>query len=93
MNVSPSKISKVSKVRYLSISRFEPLEQTLMFTRNVIYLAGTHRLDIEYAEQPVSGSPFFVKAFNPAYVKVHEIKDGVVGQRSTFRGKKTYLYI
>ncbi len=51
------------------------------------FMTGTHRCDVEYAGQPVPGSPFMVKSFDPGKVQVTGIGNGVVGKQSLFSGK------
>ena len=44
-------------------------------------------MDIEYADQVISGSPFTVKAYDLGNISVEEISDGIIGRRSSFIGK------
>ena len=44
-------------------------------------------MDVEYADQVISGSPFTVKAYDLGNISVEEISDGVIGRRSSFIGK------
>lgn len=58
-------------------------------------LSGTYRVDLEYGDQAIPGSPFYTKVYSAEKVIVQDLRDGVVGKRSTFTGmsvlcKKTF---
>ena len=46
---------------------------------------------MDYAGQPVPGSPFFAKSYDSSKVVVRGCTDGVVGRRSTFTGEYLFL--
>lgn len=53
--------------------------------------AGSHRVDIDYANQPIPDSPFYMKVYDHNNVLVEGIKHGIVGRRSSFTGEsETY---
>ena len=45
---------------------------------------------MDYAGQPVPGSPFFAKSYDSSKVVVRGICDGVVGRRCSFTGEYTF---
>lgn len=55
------------------------------------YFTGIHRIDVDYAGEPVPGSPFFAKSYDSSKVVVRGICDGVVGRRCSFTGEYTHL--
>lgn len=59
----------------------------------VIRCSGNHRVDINFANQPVPGSPFTVKVYDPSKVIVRGIDDGVVSQRANFIGRRHFGYL
>ena len=48
---------------------------------------------MDYAGQPVPGSPFFAKSYDSSKVVVRGICDGVVGRRCSFTGEYTFLLL
>ena len=55
------------------------------------YFTGIHRIDVDYAGEPVPGSPFFAKSYDSSRVVVRGICDGVVGRRCSFTGEYTFV--
>ncbi|XP_046654649.1 filamin-C-like isoform X2 [Daphnia pulicaria] len=64
--VVPSAIDTVTESRY-----------SVTYTPNEV---GDHNIEIKYADLPIHGSPFTVKAYDSAKVRVTDVNNGVVGK-------------
>ena len=51
---------------------------------------GDHSVDVRYADLPIPGSPFLVKAYDSNKINVTDIGSGVVGKPVYFNS--TFLY-
>lgn len=63
-------------------------------TINICTFSGDHSVEVKLAGVHVEGSPFLVKAYDAAKVKVTDINSGVVGKPVFFSSMyKIYIYI
>ena len=47
---------------------------------------------MEFADQPVPDSPFYVNAYDVRNVRVDNVEDGIVGKQSSFTGNLLYTF-
>ena len=52
-----------------------------------LILTGSYRVDVEYGNIPIPGSPFYCKVYDGSKVKVRDVSDGIVGVKSAFLGE------
>ena len=59
--------------------------------------AGRHKVDVQYADTDIKGSPFYPEAYDASKVKVGPIGKAILGQALSFPGMcylvLTYTYI
>lgn len=53
----------------------------------VPFYLGDHAIEIKYADVPIHGSPFVVKAYDATKVRVTDVNNGVVGKFVFFSSK------
>ena len=51
-------------------------------------MTGRHTIEVLYANMEIMGSPFFPEVFDASLVTVEPIRDGIVGELTTFEGEK-----
>lgn len=70
-----------------------PIHSTNVIINYVNYLVlvlthkGCYKIDIKYAEMPISGSPFAAEVFDPCQVRIGRLPIGIVGKPVCFDGK------
>ena len=62
----------------------------LLFLLNIL---GDHSIEIKYADLPIHGSPFVVKAYDSIKVRVTDVNNGVVGKFVLFSSKFISPYL
>jgi hypothetical protein len=58
-----------------------------LITNLIIVFPGDHSVEVKIGETHVEGSPFLLKAYDAAKVKVTDVQSGVVGKPVFFSSK------
>lgn len=56
-----------------------------------IRIVGDHSIEIKYADLPIHGSPFVVKAYDSTKVRVTDVNNGVVGKFIFFSSEYSFF--